>query len=272
VERDLLRDIGMRLFAPTGPWVRARRAKEIVSGTVTRSEIIPHEPSPEFLADAAVAPLALDGPGGLALFLAVVEVTVERRVVGEGGAVSTGVWLSPEEMTSDTVTLPLPDTRGVALFDDLATDTTLGAEMAKAVPGARSLEPIAPLILPDDDGSVIDAVALVGEKEPSPERWATALGATNRLALQLALASAAHAHAIDALRAAAQASPEDGDPTRALLVRAARAAAGDATASEGFSTDQADADALYELGYQVLEAGGRRTAINGPDTETLLPW
>jgi hypothetical protein len=268
----LLRGLVQRMLAaPAGAWTRVGRASAIVKGSVARSEVIPHEPSASFLADAAVKDLAEDGPGGRALFIDVIDVAVEHWLIGSGAATATGVWPSPSTLTEDTVTLPLIGASGIVLLDRLPA-TTLGRELALTVPGAYGVTPERPLILPDGDRGTSLAIAAARPGAPA-DAIAHAVTVARGGALQIALGAASRsrdAAVVAALRARLAAGPVDRD---GLLVRATLALLGEiAAATVGVDLDALDTEALAQLGIAVVVDGRGHRALLGPDADAALRW
>jgi hypothetical protein len=264
----LLRYLRARMTAPTGVWGRVARAGAVVIGTVTRSDVIPHEASAAFLTDPAVQSLAIEVGGKRHLFVSVVEIAVERWLAGPGGAGVTGVWLTPMEMTSESVTLPLVGTHGVVTLDALPA-TTLGRELANSVPGAYEIVPLRPLVIPQSD----ELVAAIGSRgaEPSHEQLAR-LAAMHGGALQVALgriASSRDARASEPLRARVRADDTSLDT---LLVRAALFDLGDRDAAlAGWQILDVRSAVLDELGIVIYERGSGFVLV-GPSSDTPLPW
>jgi len=269
---ELLQHLAARLFtAPEGLWPRVTRAKAIVRGSVTRSEVIAHPPGKSFLADPELRELAPDGPGGRQLFISVVEVTTERWISGTGGAIATGIWLSPETVTSETVTLPLVGSAGIVLLERLPA-TALGRELGQAVPGAYAIAPLRPIVLPDDDGELTTALDLVRSEPPSAATLAQALSLHGG-GLHVVLGVAVRAHTdgvVSALRARVIAGSDDADT---LLVRAALARLGEREAAlAGLDSNRIKAEVLQALGIIALDKDTVRLGLVGPTVTTPLPW
>lgn len=268
----LLRHVSARMFSERGAWARVARASAIAHGSVTRSEAIAHDPSPEFLADSAIRYLAEDGPGGRALFVDVIELAVERWIVGRGGATATAAWVAPSTVSHDTVTLPLPGSAGVVLLEALPA-TTLGRELGRAVPGAYGVALEVPLILPDD-GDLSAALAFVPSDKPpaSAETLARALGVRGG-ALQVLLGALTRTHGPEvaaALRARVIAGGDDADT---LLVRAALARLGDRDAAlAGLDFHALGPELLAPFDLVAHDDEDDHRVVVGPEVHTPLSW
>ncbi len=266
----LLAHLAARLFeAPAGLWPRVARARAIVLGSVARAEVIPHQPSAGFLADSALAALAPDGPGGRRLFVDVVGVAVERWLLGRGGAEATGVWLSPETMTSLSVTLPLPGSRGLVLLEDHA-PTPLGHELARSVAGCLALAPVDPVVVPDPDGTVAAAIADSGAAPAELLRLAAgAHGAALQVLLGAVQRAGADADKDDARRALSRRLLDQPGGTDALLIRATLWRLGaHAAALADLDTAKIPPATLQQLEIMEVEGGG----LWVPRADLLVAW
>jgi hypothetical protein len=196
------------------------------------------------------------------LLVNLVELVVERVIVGAPGDAVVGVWASPQVVTCHSVAPSPPGTRGVVILEELPA-TALGRELARAIPGARLLPPVRPLVVPDEDGEVSDALELV-----RAGAWTRAL-ALHGAGLHIVLAAAMDARATDVLQARA-ASPGD-DALEEVLVRAARLGAGDASSADDFDGFALDPATLNALGYRILTLNGHRGRSGPMDPEAPLP-
>lgn len=253
------------LRAPSSIVRRIAEADAIVLGTVRRSEVIGHTPSPAFLADPAVRDRAIDGPGGRLYFVSLVEVTPERWLRGARRKVAKGVWEAPQDDDSSIAGLPGVGDRGIVLLAPLPA-TTVGRELARAVRGASAITPIEPVVLADDDGQLARALAV------KPAAIAQALGELHGGGLQVLLGSLVEARskdAIAALQAHLRGRAADADT---LLVRAALYELGErAAAADGLDALTVDGDILSSFGIISLEHAGTRLGLSGPAITSGLP-
>ncbi len=254
------------LRAPDSIVRRIAEADAIVLGTVRRSEVIGHSPSPAFLADPAVRDRAIDGPGGRLYFVSLVEITPERWLRGTRRKVAKGVWEAPQDDDSTVAGLPGVGERGIVLFAPLPA-TTVGRELARAVRGAAAITPFDPVVLTDDDGQLARALAV------KPAALAQALGELRGGALQVLLGSLVEARSKDtivALQARVRGAAVDADT---LLVRAALYELGErAFAIDGLDALTIDGDVLHGFGIVSLEHAGNRLGLSGPAITKGLPW
>ena len=218
----LLTYVAARLDAPTGLPHRLATAELVARATITKSEVRDHA------VKGLDHPAVRDG----VLYVSVVEADV-TWVRGRGGKTVKGVWPAPQEDDGTTAGLPAVGATGLLLLHKLP-GTKLGKALGAAVKGAFAIDPIEPVLVPDDPRARL----VVAKKADVP----------------------------------ALAKRITGEDLDSLLVRATlfRLGARDA-ALAGFDAMTFDAAVLESINIVVLEKAGKRLGLSGPETTQPLP-